>query len=70
MNAVHAKYPDFANPELLEKLPLTAKTVLDVGCAQGALGANYLRRNPNCRYLGIDVDELSLIHISEPTRPY
>lgn len=57
MNAVHAKYPDFANPELLEKLPLTAKTVLDVGCAQGALGANYLRRNPNCRYLGIDVDE-------------
>jgi len=49
-------YPDYANPELLEKIPLNAKTVLDVGCAQGALGAAYLRRNPNCRVLGIDLD--------------
>jgi SAM-dependent methyltransferase len=52
----HTHYPDYANPELLEKIPLSAKTVLDVGCAQGALGAAYLRRNPNARFLGIDVD--------------
>jgi 2-polyprenyl-3-methyl-5-hydroxy-6-metoxy-1,4-benzoquinol methylase len=53
----HKHYPDYANPELLDKIPLNARTVLDVGCAQGALGAAYMRRNPNCRMLGIDVDE-------------
>jgi 2-polyprenyl-3-methyl-5-hydroxy-6-metoxy-1,4-benzoquinol methylase/glycosyltransferase involved in cell wall biosynthesis len=52
----HTHYPDYANPELLEKIPLAAKTVLDVGCAQGALGAAYLRRNPNARFLGIELD--------------
>lgn len=49
-------YSDYANPELLDKIPLNAKTILDVGCAQGALGAAYLRRNPNCRVLGIDLE--------------
>jgi 2-polyprenyl-3-methyl-5-hydroxy-6-metoxy-1,4-benzoquinol methylase/glycosyltransferase involved in cell wall biosynthesis len=49
-------YPDFANPELLEKIPLTASTILDVGCARGALGASYLRRNPAARVLGIERD--------------
>ncbi|MGO9816521.1 MAG: methyltransferase domain-containing protein [Acidocella sp.] len=62
MNAAHTPYPDFANPELLEKIPLSAKTILDVGCAQGALGADYLRRNPNCRVLGIDIDEDAISH--------
>ena len=57
MKPPHKHYPDYANPELLDKIPLNARTVLDVGCAQGALGAAYLRRNPNCRMLGIDVDE-------------
>lgn len=62
MSVQHPHYPDFANPELLEKIPLTAKTILDVGCAQGALGADYLRRNPNARVLGIDTDEAALMH--------
>jgi 2-polyprenyl-3-methyl-5-hydroxy-6-metoxy-1,4-benzoquinol methylase len=62
LNAVHTHYPDFANPELLEKIPLSAKTILDVGCAEGALGADYLRRNPNCRVLGIELDEASAAH--------
>jgi 2-polyprenyl-3-methyl-5-hydroxy-6-metoxy-1,4-benzoquinol methylase len=62
LNAAHAHYPDFANPELLEKIPLFARTILDVGCAQGALGADYLRRNPNARVLGIDIDEGSAAH--------
>ncbi len=53
-------YPDYANPQLLEKIPLTAGTILDVGCAQGALGAAYLRRNPRARYLGIDSDAAAL----------
>ena len=49
-------YPDAANPDLLPLIPLDAKVVLDVGCGAGALGAGYLRRNPNARMLGIDLD--------------
>jgi 2-polyprenyl-3-methyl-5-hydroxy-6-metoxy-1,4-benzoquinol methylase len=52
-------YPDYANPDLLNKIPLSCRTVLDVGCAQGALAAAYLRRNPNARVLGIDSDPQS-----------
>ncbi len=59
MILAHAQYPDFANPELLEKIPLHAATILDVGCAQGALGADYLRRNPRARVLGIDLDPVA-----------
>jgi len=64
LNAAHTHYPDFANPELLEKIPLAARTILDVGCAHGALGADYLKRNPNARVLGIDVDEEAIAHAS------
>jgi SAM-dependent methyltransferase len=49
-------YPDFANPDLLDRIPLTAKVVLDVGCASGALGAAYRRLNPRARVLGIERD--------------
>ncbi len=62
MKHPQSHYPDYANPELLEKIPLSAKTILDVGCAQGALGATYLRRNPNCRVLGIDLDAEAVDH--------
>lgn len=53
--AAHS-YPDFANPDLLERIPLTARLILDVGCARGALGIAYRRRNPRARVLGIDAD--------------
>jgi SAM-dependent methyltransferase len=49
-------YPDVANPDLLDRIPLDARVVLDVGCATGALGAEYKRRNPAARYLGIESD--------------
>ena len=62
MTQAHAHYPDYANPELLEKIPLSAKTIFDVGCGQGALGAAYLRRNPSCRVLGIDAEAAALEH--------
>jgi SAM-dependent methyltransferase len=60
VNLASTQYPDFANPDLLEKIPLSARTVLDVGCAHGALGADYLRRNPAARVLGIDIDEAAI----------
>jgi 2-polyprenyl-3-methyl-5-hydroxy-6-metoxy-1,4-benzoquinol methylase/glycosyltransferase involved in cell wall biosynthesis len=53
-------YPDYANPDILDKIPLSARVVLDVGCAKGALGAAYLRRNPNARMLGVDIDPASI----------
>jgi 2-polyprenyl-3-methyl-5-hydroxy-6-metoxy-1,4-benzoquinol methylase len=60
-NPLHI-YPDYANPDILDKIPLSARTILDVGCAQGALGAAYLRRNPNARFLGVDIDPTAIAH--------
>ncbi len=50
------QYPDVYNPDLLERIPLDARLILDVGCATGALAAAYKRRNPACRYVGIEAD--------------
>jgi SAM-dependent methyltransferase len=49
-------YADHPNPDLLARIPLDARVVLDVGCGAGALGAAYKRRNPTCRVLGIEQD--------------
>ena len=49
-------YPDAANADLLDRIPLDARVILDVGCATGALGAEHKRHNPTCRYLGIESD--------------
>lgn len=51
-----ADYHDVANPDLLDRIPLTARTVLDVGCSTGALGAAYRRLNPRARVLGLERD--------------
>lgn len=53
-------YPDYANPDLLTAIPLGARTVIDVGCGGGALGAAFLRRNPSARMLGVDIDPESV----------
>jgi SAM-dependent methyltransferase len=50
-------YPDAYNPDLLDRIPLGARVILDVGCATGALGAEFKRRSPGCRYLGIESDQ-------------
>lgn len=49
-------YPDVPNPDLLDRIPLDARLVLDIGCATGALGVEYKRRNPRARYLGVERD--------------
>ena len=49
-------YPDLPNPDLLDRIPLHARLVLDVGCATGALGVEYKRRNPRAHYLGVEND--------------
>jgi hypothetical protein len=49
-------YPDIHNPDLLDRIPLDADVVLDVGCHRGMLGALYRLRNPRARVLGVDND--------------
>jgi 2-polyprenyl-3-methyl-5-hydroxy-6-metoxy-1,4-benzoquinol methylase len=53
-------YPDYANPDLVAAIPLSARTVIDIGCGGGAIGAAYLRRNPAARMLGVDIDHESV----------
>ncbi|HLJ06299.1 MAG TPA: methyltransferase domain-containing protein [Acetobacteraceae bacterium] len=47
---------DLPNTDILERIPLSAGSVLDVGCSSGALLAAYRRLNPRARLLGIDND--------------
>jgi len=47
---------DLPNPDLLERIPLNAGSVLDVGCSTGALLSIYRRYNPRARLLGIESD--------------
>lgn len=49
-------HSDAANIDLLHRIPLEARLILEVGCGTGALGAEYKRRNPACRYVGIESD--------------
>lgn len=40
--------------DLLHRIPLSARVVLDVGCGRGDLGGAYRRLNPTARLLGIE----------------
>jgi glycosyltransferase involved in cell wall biosynthesis len=42
------------NPDLLSRIPQSARTILEIGCGAGALGAAYKLKNPSVRYLGIE----------------
>jgi SAM-dependent methyltransferase len=49
-------YPDLPNPDLLDRIPLEARVVLDVGCGSGALAAAYRPLNPRACLFGIEQD--------------
>jgi SAM-dependent methyltransferase len=51
-----SQYPDLANPDLLSRIPLSTRALLDVGCGTGALGRDYRRRNPAAILIGIERD--------------
>jgi len=52
----HRGYHDVARPELLDLIPLTAQKILDLGCANGELGAAVKRRQ-NCEITGIELNK-------------
>ncbi len=43
------------NPDLLEKIPLSAQRVLEIGCGQGRLGEAYKARQTKAHYYGIEL---------------
>ena len=45
--------PDPSDPELLRRIPLSARIVLEVGCSNGDLADCYRRMNPKARLLAI-----------------
>lgn len=51
----YARVHDQPRPDLQERIPLDARSVLDVGCATGELGAAVKRRQP-CRVVGIELN--------------
>ncbi|MGP0065994.1 MAG: methyltransferase domain-containing protein [Isosphaeraceae bacterium] len=55
------------NLELLQRMPVDARIVLDVGCGAGALADAYRRINPDARYLGIE-KEAEAARIAETAR--
>ncbi len=73
---------DIPNADLLERIPLSAQVVLDVGCSTGALSAAYRRFNPRARLLGIDrseaaaaiarqrLDEVAVVDVEEHPLPF
>ena len=42
------------NPDLLASIPQTAKSVLEIGCGAGYLGAAYKLFNPSVHYVGVE----------------
>jgi SAM-dependent methyltransferase len=44
------------NPDLLPFVPRDAARVVEVGCAGGQLAREYLKVNPTCDYVGIEID--------------
>ena len=47
---------DQYNHDLVDRIPLSAQVVLDVGCGAASLSAAYRKRNPRARLLGIEKD--------------
>lgn len=47
------------DPDLLQLIPATACSVIEIGCDAGALAQAFKRINPACRYVGVDHDPSS-----------
>jgi SAM-dependent methyltransferase len=52
--AAAADYYDRVNTDLLQRIPVTARAVLEVGCGAGALGAAFKAIRPEVVYVGLE----------------
>lgn len=48
-------YYSNTNPDLLARIPLSARHPLEIGCGTGGLAQAYLARNPAARYVGVEL---------------
>ena len=44
------------NPDLLRMIPPTTKRIIEIGCSSGALAREFKKINPNCYYVGAEID--------------
>ena len=50
-------YYNRINVDLLRRIPLYSKNILEVGCGAGAMGYKFKMRQPNCKYIGVEQSE-------------
>lgn len=55
MRIMSGGYYGNANPDLLAAMPLDAARVLEIGCGEGALGARFKLRHPQCHFTGVEM---------------
>jgi len=44
------------NPDLLGLIPIDSKRIIEVGCSSGALAREFKALQPDCHYVGIEID--------------
>jgi len=44
------------NSEILSRIPLNSKIILEIGCGAGALGQAYKEINPKAKYFGVEIN--------------
>ena len=71
-------YYDNVNPDILQRMPLGADLVVEVGVGAGKLGHTYMQANPGCTYCGFEYveemaaiarDRLSQVFVGDVERP-
>ncbi|AIQ96632.1 methyltransferase [Prochlorococcus sp. MIT 0801] len=53
-NFLNNSFLNYRNNEILSRIPLNSKVVLEVGCGDGSLGFNFKNKNPLVEYIGIE----------------
>lgn len=58
-------YYDGLNQKLLNVIPLNARKILELGCANGRLGQRYKELNHNSRWVGVDIQKSAIAEASQ-----
>lgn len=67
-NPIENGYFDRINPDILKKIPIYSKKVLEIGCGAGALGKKILETNKRCEYYGIELSEEAVKYAIETNK--